>query len=59
MATAATSLRIGPADHGRRMTLAEFLDAEETPGYRCELARGVIEVSEVPTKVARRKRATQ
>ena len=48
MATAATSIKIGPADHGRRMTLAEFLDAEEVPGYRYELARGVIEVSEIP-----------
>ena len=48
MATAAPAIKIGPADHGRRMTLAEFLDAEEVPGYRYELARGVIEVSEVP-----------
>ena len=47
MATA-TRTRIGPADHGRTMTLDEFLDAEETPGYRYELARGVIEVSDVP-----------
>ena len=48
MATASTAIKIGPADHGRRMTLSEFLDAEETPGYRYELAGGVIEVSEVP-----------
>jgi Uma2 family endonuclease len=41
-------LRIGPADHGRPMTLDEFLEAEEEPGYRYELARGVLEVSEVP-----------
>jgi Uma2 family endonuclease len=41
-------LRIGPADHGRRMTLEEFRDAEEEEGYRYELARGVLEVSEVP-----------
>ena len=45
---AATRTRIGPADHGRTMTLQEFLDAEETPGYRYELARRVIEVSDVP-----------
>ena len=38
MATIAT--RIGPADHGRAMSLEEFLEAEEEPGYRCELARG-------------------
>jgi Uma2 family endonuclease len=49
MATVQT--RIGPADHGRRLTLAEFLDAEETPGYRYELARGVIEVSDIPDDV--------
>jgi Uma2 family endonuclease len=48
MATVATPLRIGPADHGRAMTLEEFLEAEETEGYRYELARGVLEVSEVP-----------
>ena len=30
------------------MTLDEFLDAEEEPGYRYELARGVLEVTEVP-----------
>ena len=46
MATIAT--RIGPADHGRRMTIDEFLGAEEEPGYRYELARGVVEVTEVP-----------
>jgi Uma2 family endonuclease len=30
------------------MTLDEFLDADETPGHRYELARGVLEVTEVP-----------
>ena len=48
MATASTSIKIGPADHGRQMTLAEFLDAEEIAGYNYELAGGVIEVGEVP-----------
>jgi Uma2 family endonuclease len=43
-----TRLHIGPADHGRRMTLEEFRDAEEEEGYRYELARGVLEVTEVP-----------
>ena len=38
MATTTVALRIGPADHGRAMTLDEFLDAEEEPGYRYELA---------------------
>src|SRR5262249_7526515 len=41
-------LRIGPADHGRTMTLEEFMEAEVEEGYRYELARGVLEVSEVP-----------
>lgn len=49
MATAnLTRLRIGPADDGRPMTIDEFLDAEEEEGYRYELGRGVLEVSEVP-----------
>jgi Uma2 family endonuclease len=46
MATVRT--RIGPADHGRKMTLEEFWDAEEQPGYLYELARGVLEVTQVP-----------
>jgi Uma2 family endonuclease len=41
-------LRIGPADHGRPMSLEEFREAEEEPGYLYELARGVLEVGEVP-----------
>ncbi len=48
MATVATPLRIGPSDHGREMTLQEFLEAEEADGYRYELARGVLEVADVP-----------
>jgi Uma2 family endonuclease len=32
------------------MTLEEFLEAEEEEGYRFELARGVLEVSEVPNE---------
>jgi Uma2 family endonuclease len=47
MATA-DKTRLGPADHGRTMTLDEFRDAEEGPGYRYELGRGVLEVTEVP-----------
>jgi Uma2 family endonuclease len=48
MATVTAPLRIGLADRGRRMTLEEFLEAEVEEGYRYELARGVLEVSEVP-----------
>jgi Uma2 family endonuclease len=46
MATVRT--RIGPADHGRKMTLEELWDAELQPGYLYELARGVLEVTQVP-----------
>lgn len=46
MATIAT--RIGPADHGRAMTLEEYLEAEVEQGYRYELARAVLEVTNVP-----------
>jgi Uma2 family endonuclease len=46
--TVAAPLRLGPADHGRTMSLEEFRDADEEAGYRYELARGVLEVSEVP-----------
>jgi len=45
---ATVNLRIGPADNGRRMTVDEFRKAEEQPGYLYELARGVLEVTEVP-----------
>jgi Uma2 family endonuclease len=47
---ATTTIQIGPADHGRAMTLSEFLEAEEVPGYRYELARGVLEVTQVPNE---------
>jgi hypothetical protein len=43
MATIATPLRIGPADHGRTMTLEEFMEADVEEGYRYELARGVLD----------------
>lgn len=41
-------LRIGPKDRGRRLSLEEFREAEETPGYLYELARGVLEVVHIP-----------
>jgi Uma2 family endonuclease len=52
MATLKT--RIGPADQGRKMTLDEFREAEEEPRYRYELARGVLEVIEIPKTPDRR-----
>ena len=48
MATIATPLRIGPADHGRTMTLEEFMEVEVEEGYRYELLHGVLVVSPWP-----------
>jgi Uma2 family endonuclease len=48
MATVTAPPRIGLADCGRTMTLEEFLESDVEEGYRYELARGVLEVSEVP-----------
>lgn len=45
---ASAALRIGPADQGRKMTLDEFREADEEPGYLYELARGELDVTEVP-----------
>jgi Uma2 family endonuclease len=47
-------LRLGPSDHGRAMSIQAFRDAEEEEGYRYELARGVLEVTEVPGPAHRR-----
>jgi Uma2 family endonuclease len=44
----AVVVRLGPADHGRSITLDEFMESETDEGYRYELARGVVEVTEVP-----------
>ena len=43
-----TTTRIGPADHGLRMSLEDFDEAEFEEGYRYELGRGVLDVSDVP-----------
>ena len=48
MATIAGRLRIGPADHGRAMSLDDFLAAEWADGHLYELSRGVVDVTEVP-----------
>ena len=45
----APTIRIGPRDHGRRMTLDDFIEAEFQEGWLYELARGVVEVTEVPS----------
>jgi Uma2 family endonuclease len=41
--------KIGPRQHGRRMSLKAFEFAEVEEGYLYELARGYIVVSEVPS----------
>ena len=41
---------VGPEDHGRPMSLAEFDHVEVRAGYLYELSRGVITVSDVPKK---------
>jgi hypothetical protein len=48
MATATLPTLIGPSDHGRRMSLAAFIRADFEEGWLYELARGVVEVTEVP-----------
>ncbi len=45
---AKTIVRIGPADHGPRMSLADFDHAEVQGGYIYELGRGTIIASDVP-----------
>jgi Uma2 family endonuclease len=40
--------RIGPADHGQRISLDEFVDADFEEGWLYELAGGVIDVTQVP-----------
>src|SRR5437016_4756454 len=43
-----TLIKIGPADHGKRMSLEEFDEAEGAEGFLYELSRGVITVVHVP-----------
>jgi Uma2 family endonuclease len=44
----ATVLKIGPADHGRPMTLDEYLAGDYEEGYRYELIEGRLSVSPAP-----------
>lgn len=46
--TPVTKPSIGPADHGRRMSLAEYEFVDAEPGHQYELSRGIITVSNVP-----------
>lgn len=43
-----TAIKVGPADHGRRMSLDDFNRAEGQEGYLYELSRGVVTVVDVP-----------
>jgi Uma2 family endonuclease len=43
-----TTIKLTPADHGRRMSLADFEHAEVQEGKLYELGRGVVVVSDVP-----------
>lgn len=43
-----TKIIVGPADHGRRMTLDEFDTAEGLEGRLYELSRGEVIVTDVP-----------
>ncbi len=48
VATATRKRTIGPADQGRRLTLAQFVRAEFEEGSLYELARGIVVVTDVP-----------
>jgi hypothetical protein len=41
-------VKVGPSDHGKRMTLEDFDKAESQDGFLYELAQGVVTVSAVP-----------
>src|SRR5438046_2699836 len=48
MKTMTTALVLGPADHGRPITVEEFEAARGTEGYRYELIDGRVYVSPIP-----------
>lgn len=43
-----TKIQVGPEDHGRRMSLEDFAEAEGKPGHLYELARGRVVVLDIP-----------
>jgi Uma2 family endonuclease len=45
---ATVQLKLGPADHGRALTLDDFDDAEFTPGHKYEIIDGRLYVSTSP-----------
>jgi Uma2 family endonuclease len=40
-----TALKLGPSDHGRRLTFEEFLHGDYEPGYQYEIIEGRLYVS--------------
>jgi Uma2 family endonuclease len=44
----ATAVKLGPADHGRPMSLGEFMAADYDEGYQYELIEGKLYVSPLP-----------
>jgi Uma2 family endonuclease len=41
-------LKLGPADHGRRLTLDDFEDADYAPGFKYEIIDGRLYVAPMP-----------
>ncbi len=50
-ATLPDRILVGPADDGRPATADEYFRIEVQSGYQCELARGVLEVSQIPNEL--------
>lgn len=50
MADTVATIAVGPEDHGRRMPFADFQKAEPATGHVYELARGVVEVTDIPNR---------
>jgi len=51
MAETSTQIRVGPEDHGRRMSFWDFQRADTVDGHLYELARGVVEVGDIPGRI--------
>src|SRR5262245_38863965 len=47
---AETTVKLTPADHARRMSLADFEHAEATEGKLYELGRGIVVMVDVPNR---------
>jgi hypothetical protein len=49
MVTATSTIPIGPTDEGRHMTVEVLAESDVEKGYRCELARGLLEATDAGT----------